>query len=124
MPIVIRMTAPLMQFESHIDGRNADVRIYDDRLEYSTKRGMSMTKLTTAAMTAGASALATGLRKKGTEGTTSIPTSAITSVSTERDGLRYTQVVVASPSGRVGFRVSHGEAPAIRDLLTQLAARR
>lgn len=118
------MTAPLMQFQSHIDGRNADVAIYDDRLEYSMKRDLSGAKLATGLMTAGMSLAATGFRKKGTAGTASIPTSAITGVSTERDGLRYTKVVVASPSGRIAFRVSHGEAPGIRDLLTRLASRR
>jgi hypothetical protein len=118
------MTAPLMQFESHIDGRNADVRIYDDRIEYSMERGMSLTKLTTAAVTMGASTLATGLRKKGTDNSTAIPVAAISSVSTERDGLRYSKVVVLSSSGRIGFRVGHGEAPTIQSLLSQLALER
>jgi hypothetical protein len=28
------MTAPLMEFTSHIEGRNAKVAIYDDRIEW------------------------------------------------------------------------------------------
>lgn len=118
------MTAPLMQFESHIDGANAKVRIYDDRLEYSNPRGMSAAKLTTGLMTGGASLLATGFRKKGAADSMSIPLGAVSSVSTARDGLRYSNVVVASGTGVINFRVGHGEAKEISALLTQLVAQR
>jgi hypothetical protein len=118
------MTAPVREFDSHIDGANAKIRIFDDRLEYSSVRGMSAAKITTGLMTGGTSLLATGFRKKGASGSTSIPLGAVSSVSTARDGMRYSNVLVASGTGLISFRVSHGEAQEIAQLLNRLVAQR
>lgn len=55
------MSAPLHEFTSHIQGKNAQVRIYPDRIEWEQKRGVSGGKLTAGVMTAGLSLLATGV---------------------------------------------------------------
>jgi hypothetical protein len=49
-----------------------------------------------------------------------IPVKAITSVTTAKDGLRFTKVQVVCSGNTIDFRVSHGEAKAIRELLTDL----
>ncbi|MFD8539601.1 SHOCT domain-containing protein [Streptomyces rubrogriseus] len=108
----------LMTFKSHIEGKNADVTIYHDRVEWA-RGGMSAKKLTAGFLTGGASLLATGVRssKAGTE---MIPVKSISSVVTKRDGLLYTKVVVVASGNTIGFRVPHDSAPAVKALLTDL----
>ncbi|MBH5335567.1 SHOCT domain-containing protein [Streptomyces pactum] len=109
----------LMTFKSHIDGKNADVAIYSDRIEWSRGRGVSGKKLTAGLLTGGASLLATGVRGSGA-GTEMIPVKSITSVVTKRDGLMYTKVVVVASGNTIDFRVPHASAPGIKTLLTDL----
>ncbi len=66
----------LMTFESHIDGKNATVSIYPDRIEWEQKGRMTVTRLVTTGGLAG--------RKGG--GTEMILMRAITSVTTKKDG--------------------------------------
>ncbi|MET9353677.1 SHOCT domain-containing protein [Streptomyces sp. NPDC006617] len=108
----------LMTFKSHIEGKNADVTIYPDRVEWA-RSGMSAKKLTAGFLTGGASLLATGVRssKAGTE---MIPVKSISSVVTKRDGLLYTKVVVVASGNTIDFRVPHDSAPAVKALLTDL----
>ncbi|MFD6191054.1 SHOCT domain-containing protein [Streptomyces sp. NPDC060275] len=108
----------LMTFKSHIEGKNADVTIYHDRVEWA-RSGMSAKKLTAGFLTGGASLLATGVRssKAGTE---MIPVKSISSVVTKRDGLLYTKVVVVASGNTIDFRVPHDSAPAVKALLTDL----
>ncbi|MEV7785103.1 SHOCT domain-containing protein [Streptomyces sp. NPDC088106] len=74
----------LMTFKSHIEGKNADVAIYHDRVEWARNRGMSAKKLTAGFLTGGASLLATGVRSSDA-GTEMIPVKNISSVVTKRD---------------------------------------
>ena len=113
------MSAPLRTFKSHIDGKNADVEIYADRIVWDRKRGMSAGKLGAGLATGGLSLLATGA-KSSKAGSEMIPVKAISSVITSRDGLMYTKVSVIASGNTIDFRVSHAEAPAIKDLLTSL----
>jgi hypothetical protein len=82
-----------MEFASHIAGKNAQVQIYSDRVEW-TKVGM--------------------LGKKGSE---MVPMRSISSVTTKKDGLRNTVVEVATSSGVIGMRVAHAQAEQVRRCL-------
>ncbi|MFF4155060.1 SHOCT domain-containing protein [Streptomyces sp. NPDC001651] len=112
-------STPLMTFKSHIEGKNADVAIYQDRIEWSRPRGMSAKKLTAGLLTGGASLLATGVRSSDA-GTEMIPVRNIASVVTKRDGLMFTKVVVVASGNNIDFRVPHDAAPRIKALLTDL----
>jgi len=109
----------LLRFKSHIDGKNADVAIYSDRIEWLMARGVSGAKVTAGIMTAGLSMLATGV-KNGKAGSQMIPVKSITGVTTKRDGMINTIVMVTSSSASIGFRVSHKEAEQMRQLLGSL----
>lgn len=106
---------PIHTFTSHIAGKNARVRIFQDRVEWS-KSGVSAGKVTAGLLTGGLSMLATGVRNKDTE---MIPVRAITSVSTKKELMNTTVNVVASGSV-IGFRVSHGEAAKVKATLQSL----
>lgn len=110
---------PLMTFKSHIEGKNADVAIYPDRIEWSRGRGVSGKKLTAGLLTGGASFLATGVRGSHA-GSEMIPVKNISSVVTKRDGMLYTKVVVVASGNTIDFRVPHASAPGIKTLLTDL----
>lgn len=114
-------TAPLYQFASHVSGKNARVSIYSDRIEWEQPRGMSGAKLTAGVLTGGLSLLATGVRD-GKAGTEMIPIRQISSVATRRDGMLNTVVSVIAAGNTVDFRVSHGEAVQVRDVLRRLIA--
>lgn len=109
----------LLKFKSHIDGKNADVAIYPDRVEWIMARGVSGAKVTAGVLTGGLSMLATGV-KNGKAGSQMIPMKSITGVTTKRDGMIITVVTVTSSSSAIGFRVSHKEAEQMRQLLNQL----
>jgi ribosomal protein L24E len=109
----------LLRFKSHINGKNADVAIYPDRVEWVMARGVSGGKITAGILTGGASMLVTGVRN-GKAGSEMIPMKSITGVSTKRDGMINTIVTVTSSSAAIGFRVSHKEAEQMRQLLNQL----
>ncbi|WP_217584537.1 hypothetical protein [Microbacterium sp. GbtcB4] len=53
---------PIIELESHIDGRNAKVRLWADRLEWERPRGVSDGKITAGVLTGGVSLLATGVK--------------------------------------------------------------
>lgn len=111
--------ALLHTFTSHINGKNAKVEIWSDRIEWHQPRGLSGGKLTAGMFTGGLSLLATGV-KGGNAGTEMIPVKSITGVSTKRDGLLNTLVTVVTSGARVDFRVSHAEAVQVRDVLNRL----
>lgn len=110
---------PVLQFKSHVEGKNADVHVYRDRIEWSQGKGISGAKATAALLTAGASAVATGLRKKHGDYEV-LPVKGISSIRVEKDGLRFSKVLVATSTGVIGFRVGHDEAKSIAGQLTQL----
>ena len=90
-------TEPLYEFTSHIEGKNAQVRLYRDRIEWSRRRLLG-----------------------GSAGAQMIPLRTVGSVSTKRDGMFNTLVQVASASGVVSFRVSHAEAATVMTTLNRL----
>lgn len=90
-----------LSFKSHIDGKNADVTIHEDRIEWALE----------------ASRLAILKKQRGSE---MIPIRMISSVATEKDGLRFSKVRVTCSGNTVDFRVSHGQAQEVKSLLTGL----
>lgn len=109
----------LHQFTSHINGKNAVVTIYPDRIEWLKPRGVSGGKITAGIMTGGLSMLATGV-KNGKSGTEMIPIKAMSSVTTRRDGMMNSFVSVITTGNTVDFRVSHKEAATVKETLTRL----
>lgn len=102
---------PIMELTSHIEGKNATVRLFADRVEWERKGAMSGgAKAALGVATAGLSLFATGVGSK--RDTQMIPVRSIAGVSTRREGLRFTVVALATPAGELGFRVSHREAEA------------
>jgi len=110
---------PLLVFTSHIEGKNAKVSIYRDRVEWLKPRGVSGGKVTAGIMTGGLSLLATGV-KNGKSGTEMIPVKSISSVATKRDGLLNTIVSVITSGNTIDFRVAHAEAAQVKETLTRL----
>lgn len=96
---------PLMSFTSHVNGKNAKVSLYGDRIEW-TRGGLSAGKVTAAALTLGASALATGLSNKDTN---MIMLRQVQGVTTKK-GMLNTSVAVAAGAASVVFNCSHKEA--------------
>lgn len=112
---------PLMQFDSHIAGKNATVRVWPDRIEWG-KTGLMSTgaKLGLGLATAGMSLLATGVRGKGQD--EMILIRSISSVTSAKSGLTKNEVSVMTPAGAIAFRCSQREAEDFKRLLLQLVA--
>lgn len=110
---------PVLEFTSHIEGKNAKVRIFPDRIEWDRPRGISGGKITAGILTMGASTLLTGVRD-GKAATDMIPMKHVTGVTTQRDGLINSKVIVITSGNQIGFRVSHADAAKIKDTLSRL----
>jgi hypothetical protein len=89
-----------MEFTSHIEGRNAKVAIYEDRIEWGRSGWRPAGGATAAVLTGGASLLLPGKRRD----TNMIPIRQIQGVTTHRAGLRFAVV-------KVGHRCRHGGVP-------------
>ena len=105
---------PLLQFKSHVEGKNADVTIWPDRIEWAQLGKVTMTRLTAAAVTGGK----VGMRK-GSD-TNVLPIRAVQGVSTHRAGIGYTTVEVVSAGDRVGFRISKDLADQVKETILML----
>lgn len=112
-------TDPLMSFKSHIGGKNADVTVFSDRIEWQLNSMSAGSKLALGVATAGLSLAKTGI-SGASKGSEIIPVKSISSVTTKKDGIRFTKVSVICSGNTVDFRVAHNEANPIRDLLMQL----
>jgi hypothetical protein len=113
----MEMTA-LFEFTSHVDGKNAKVQIFPDRVEWAKPGKVSLTRLTGASMTLGASLVATGIRTGGSA--EMIAVKNITSVLSSKDGLRFHKVVITASGNTIEFRVDKAVADAARVLISQL----
>lgn len=110
---------PIMQFKSHIHGKNADVRIYPDRVEWSRKGWLGAgSKAALGLMTMGASLLATGIRRS--EDGEIIPLNAITHIGKRRGKGLNTEVVLTTSGGDLVMRVHHGDADRIISTIHQI----
>lgn len=107
---------PLMEFSSHIEGRNAKVSIYSDRIEWGRSGYRPAGGAKAAVLTAGLSLAVPGRRRD----TNMIPVRMIQGVSTHKGGLGYTTVRVATAGDATEFRVSKREAEDVKGLLLRL----
>jgi hypothetical protein len=115
----------IYNFVSHIEGKNANVSIFDDRIEWSRSSGISAGKITAGVLTGGASLLVTGMgqgtyRPNLAKGSEIIRLSAVTGISSKRDGLINTIVSVTTPSMVLAMRVHHDEAQQVARVLNDL----
>lgn len=90
----------LMEFTSHVAGKNAQVAIYDDRIEWTTAGKLTITG-----------------RRPSSE---MIPVRAITSVTTRKDGLRNHAVSIVTAGNTIDMRVSKAEAEQVKATITRL----
>ncbi len=88
-----------MEFTSHIEGRNAKVAIYEDRIEWGRQR--------------------ISLSGKRLE-TNMVPIRQIQGVTTHRGGMLYTVVKVATAGDTVEVRVTKPQAEQIKATITHL----
>jgi hypothetical protein len=110
------MSGSLMEFTSHVEGRNAKVAIYEDRIEWGRTGWHPPGGVTGAVLTGGMSLALPGKRKD----TNMIPVRQIQGVTTHRAGLRYTVVKVATAADVVEFHVSKAQAEEAKSLITRL----
>lgn len=117
------MSDLLLHTKSRISGKNADVRIYQNRVEWALEgRGTAwnITALVLPLFTCFISLI--WMRPQFTSRATEvIPASKITSVQTEKDGPVNTKVIVITSGNTIEFRIAHDKAAAIKNTLTGLA---
>ena len=103
------MNAHTLHVKSKIAGKNADVYVYPDRIEYGKSGWMGTgAKAALGTMTLGASLLATGLGPKSEQ--TAIPMKAITMVTAKKDGLMNSVVTFHTSAGEIEVKCSHSDA--------------
>lgn len=105
------MTTPLLEFTSHVAGRNAKVRVFPTHLELDAPKKRSGG---VALLTGGASLL--GPRKREVD---TIPIRAVTGVTTS-GRVGNTQVTITAPGIEIRARVSKSEAERIKSTLLGL----
>jgi hypothetical protein len=117
------MEQPLTAFESHVAGRNARVRIYPDRIEWSQPgrtKAANVLLIILAVYTVALSLLVPACRPRFAErGRQMLAMRSVQSVASQRDGL-HTAVVVSAGANAIGFRVPHSSAASIEQLLRDL----
>ena len=111
------METPLFEITSHIDGKNAKVRVYADRVEWEKAGHVSGAKMTAALMTGGLSLAATGTRSRRGAGMELIPMRSITSVTQRRDTALNDVVSVITAGNTIDMRCSKAEAGKLRSLI-------
>lgn len=104
----------LLTFTSHIAGKNAKVRVFHDRIEWTQQGRLNMAGLI---FTLGLIWLVPGWRRVGA-GTEMIPMRQVTSVATRREGIK-TLVSIITSGNTIDMRVSGGEADRIRSTIQQ-----
>ena len=102
----------LMSFKSHIAGKNADVTIYPDRIEWEQQGRITATRALGGALLTGS------LRKGGAS--EMIPIRSLTSVTTSKDGLTNYKVTLIAPGNTIEMRVPKGVAEQVKSTVTGL----
>ncbi|UIN31887.1 SHOCT domain-containing protein [Microbacterium binotii] len=112
-------TEPLLAFVSHIEGKNARVYVWPDRVEWDRKGFLSTgAKTGMAVATVGLSYFATGFTRK--QSTEVIPVKSIMSVTTKRGMGFQTKLQVITSGNTIDMRIAHKEAEQVRTVLMQL----
>ena len=116
------MDKALMTFKSHVEGKNSDVAIFADRIEWSHEGRLGAgSKAALGVATMGVSLLKTGVRKAKDSET--IPIRSISSVVIERDGFRQ-EVKVITSGNTIAFRCGRQQAEDVKHLLMDLISGR
>ncbi|WP_344096648.1 hypothetical protein [Microbacterium deminutum] len=117
------MSDLILHTKSRISGKNADVHIYGNRIEWAREgrgAGWNITAIVLAVFTVCISLIFMRPSFK-TQATEVIPASKISSIKTQKDGAVNTKVTVITSGNEIEFRTSHDKAAAIKTALTQLA---
>lgn len=120
--MVERMSDLILHTKSRIAGKNADVHIYSNRIEWSKMphgTGVNITAIVLAFCTAFISLIWLRPSFKVQE-TETIPASKISSVQTKKDGPVNTIVTVVTSGATIEFRTSHDKAQMISRTLSSL----
>jgi hypothetical protein len=119
----VSQVQPVLQFRSHVKGKDTVVSVWADRIEWRQNKGAGVgraaARWTAAASTGGLSLLATGGSGKNKTSST-IPIKMIQGVSTARKGMRFTTVVVATAGSSVEFHVVSQDAENIKNTIMNL----
>ena len=117
------MTDLILHTKSRISGKNADVHIYANRVEWALmphSTAYNTTALILAFCTVAISLI--WMRPSfTTRASEVIPASKISSIQTKKDGPVNTKVTVVTSGAEIEFRTSHEKAMAIKGALTGLA---
>ena len=108
---------PLLEITSHINGKNAKVRVYPDRIEWERGKQVSASKVTADVLTVGLSLLATGVKTRRGAGVEVIPMHQVTSVTQRRDTPLNAVVSVITSGSTIDMRCSRKEADRLRALI-------
>lgn len=123
MSTMLTMSQLLLHTKSRIGGKNADVHIYDNRIEWAREAhgiGWNITAITLAVFTVCISLIFMRPSFK-TQATAVIPAAKISSIETKKDGPVNTKVTVITSGNTIEFRTSHERAAALKSTLTGLA---
>lgn len=93
----MNITEPLMTFKSHIEGRNADVAIYSDRIEWHRTGWLP-----------------------GRKDTNMILVRQIQGITTRKHGLVYTKVRLTAGAAVTEFRCTKAQAAEVKETITRL----
>lgn len=109
----------ILTFKSHTAGKNADVAIYEDRIEWVQKKSLLTSPLfwVGVLLTGGLWALVL-LIPRG-QSTEMIPTKRISSVITNRKTI-FTEITVIASGNTVSFNVTNDQAETIKSTLNSL----
>lgn len=112
--------SPILEFTSHIAGKNAIVRVYSDRIEWERKGMGGALRHGMAVATIGLSYAATGVSQK--RETEVIPMRSVSSVKTKK-GMMNTLVTIITTGNSIEMNVSHKEAKQVSDTVNGIIAR-
>lgn len=105
------MDQPLLTVTSHIEGRNAIVTVWNDRIEWTRGKTVSAWKLLLAILTGGISLIFTwGIMTRAGSGTEMIPISRINAVTTERDTAINDRVTFVTAGSTITMRCNRQRA--------------
>jgi hypothetical protein len=113
------VNTPLLDFASHIEGKNARVFVWRDRIELDWKGLLSTgTKAGLAVMTVGLSYAKTGFTRSASHEV--IPIRSVTSVAAVKGKGFQTTLRVITSGNTIDMRIAHSEAELVRTTLMQL----
>lgn len=111
------MEQPIYEVTSHISGKNAQVRVYQDRVEWERGKSASKAKITAGVLTLGTSLLVTGVRTRKHAGVEVIPMRSITAVASRRDSMINDMVVITTAGAAIEMRCSKTDAAQLRNMI-------